>query len=142
LQGWKFLFNIRRTDSGGKLSKNSTDFSKRLLILLALIILAPSYNALAQETKPTAEAKAESGLPSLAAIKDCLKSSRSAECLDNLFRKALRNHSTSEALQLIDRFETEDADLRRDCHPVVHAVGRETFRLKGNIHDSFILKKA
>ena len=40
-------------------------------------------------------------------------------------------------LQLIERFEAEDPELRRDCHPVVHAIGRETFRLKGNIHDSF-----
>jgi hypothetical protein len=76
-------------------------------------------------------------LPSATAAKDCLKSIRSAECLDHLFRDALKNHTTTEVLQLIQRFEAEDPELRRDCHPVVHAVGRETFRLKGNIHDSF-----
>lgn len=61
-----------------------------------------------------------------------------AECLDQLFRQALQTHSTGEVLQLIERFEAEDPELRRDCHPLVHAVGRETYRLKGNIHDSFL----
>ena len=37
----------------------------------------------------------------------------------------------------MQRFEAEDPEFRRDCHPVVHAIGRETYRLKGNIHDSF-----
>jgi hypothetical protein len=54
-----------------------------------------------------------------------------------LFREMLKTHSTAQALELIRRFEKEDPELRRDCHPVVHAIGRETFRLKGNIHDSF-----
>jgi hypothetical protein len=77
------------------------------------------------------------GLPTAAEIKACLKSTAGAECLDKLFREMLRTRSTAEALALIRRFEQEDPELRRDCHPVVHAVGRETFRLKGNIHDSF-----
>jgi hypothetical protein len=50
---------------------------------------------------------------------------------------ALSNHSTRELLQLIQRFEDEDPELRRECHPIVHAIGRETFRIKGNIHESF-----
>src|SRR5262245_66271951 len=66
-----------------------------------------------------------------------MNSAKGAECLDDLFREALKTHSTLEVLQLIQRAEDEDADLRRDCHPIVHAIGRETFRVKGNIHDSF-----
>lgn len=119
--------------------KNFAAASIRLCFLLIFLVWAgPCYEALSQEIKPTAATRTDSGLPSLGAIKDCLQLSTGAECLDDLFRQALRNHSTAEALQLIDRFETEDADLRRDCHPVVHAIGRETFRLKGNIHDSFM----
>jgi hypothetical protein len=60
-----------------------------------------------------------------------------AECLDKLFREALKTHSTIEILQQIQRFEDDDAEIRRDCHPIVHSVGRETYRIKGNIHDSF-----
>jgi hypothetical protein len=70
-------------------------------------------------------------------MKECLKTSHSSECLDRLFAATLKNHTTAEVLQLIERFEAEDPELRRDCHPIVHAVGRETFRLKGTIHDSF-----
>ena len=118
------------------------DFGKsifaRLFLLFGLAVVAPAYRALAQEVSPPAPVKTESGLPSLEATKECLRDPRGAECLDNLFREALRTHSTLETLQLIDRFETQDADLRRDCHPVVHSIGRETFRLKGNIHDSFL----
>ncbi|HXG52041.1 MAG TPA: hypothetical protein VNN77_11630 [candidate division Zixibacteria bacterium] len=60
-----------------------------------------------------------------------------AECLDLLYRDALRRQSTADALGDLRRLEAGDADLRRDCHPVAHAIGRETFLLKGNIHDSF-----
>jgi hypothetical protein len=76
-------------------------------------------------------------MPSLEAVKTCLNSRRAAECLDGLFAEALKVHSTFEVLQLIQRFELQDPELRRDCHPVVHAIGRETYRLKGNIHESF-----
>jgi hypothetical protein len=76
-------------------------------------------------------------MPTLAAVKSCLNSRRGAECLDKLFAEALKTHSTIEILQLVQRFEAEDPELRRDCHPVVHAIGRETYRAKGNIHDSF-----
>ena len=117
------------------MDKCPLSFCKSFFILLGLsVFLAPALIR-AQETKPAEEAVAR--LPSLAATKDCLKELHSAECLDNLFREALKHHTTAEALQLIERFETDDPELRRDCHPVVHAIGRETFRLKGNIHDSF-----
>jgi hypothetical protein len=110
---------------------------RSLLILFGLsMLLASSLNA-AEQTSRSSAAITDTGLPSLAAIKDCLKGPDSAECLDNLFRSTLKDHSTAEALQLIRRFEAEDPELRRDCHPVVHAIGRETFQLKGNIHDSF-----
>jgi hypothetical protein len=76
-------------------------------------------------------------LPSLEAIKACMDGGTNAECLDQLFRAALSQHSTMELLQLVQRFGTEDPEVGRDCHPIVHAIGRETFRIKGNIHDSF-----
>ena len=112
-------------------------FIKSSLFLVALIVcLAPS-RIQAQGTDPSSANKTDGRLPSLETAKDCLKTSASAECLDNLFREVLKNHTTAEVLQLIQRFEAEDPELRRDCHPVVHAIGRETFRLKGNIHESF-----
>ena len=115
------------------------EFTMRLRIsviffaIASVILLAPKLWAqeIKQSTAPAAE------LPSLEAIKTCMNSRDSAECLDKLFRDALKNHSTLDILQMVQRFEAEDSQFRRDCHPVVHAIGRETYRLKGNIHDSF-----
>lgn len=75
--------------------------------------------------------------PAADALKACLNSRNGAECMDKLFREALKTHSTLEALQLIQRLGDADPEIRRDCHPIVHAVGRETYKIKGNIHDSF-----
>jgi hypothetical protein len=91
----------------------------------------------AEEAPPVVTSQAGSALPSLDALKACLKAPRIAECLDRLYREAFNRHSTREALRDIQQFEVHDEELRRDCHPVVHAIGRETFRLTGNIHDAF-----
>jgi hypothetical protein len=91
----------------------------------------------AQEFQQTAVPLRATTLPAAQAIKSCLNSTAGAECLDKLFREALKEHSTLELLMLVQELETADAELRRDCHPVVHAIGRETYRIKGNIHDSF-----
>jgi hypothetical protein len=103
-----------------------------VLAWLFLFLWLSGAAALAQAEPPPASA-----LPTAVAVKSCLNSRSSAECLDNLFSTALKSHSTLEILALIQRYEAEDPELRRDCHPVVHAVGRETYRVKGNIHDSF-----
>ena len=78
-------------------------------------------------------------LISAQAVKGCLAKSAgvSDRCLDGLFRAFFENHSTADALLLIRDFETSDSQLRLSCQPVVHAVGRETFRKEGTVHDSF-----
>ena len=106
-----------------------------LLAVFSLTFLAQSLAAQEQQDSRSVATKAD--LPSLDAIKSCLKGSGSAACLDNLFRPVLKTHTTIEILKLIEQLGIDDGELRRDCHPVVHAVGRETFRLKGNVHDSF-----
>lgn len=86
---------------------------------------------------PRATVETPRGGISLSMLKDCLAGSVSGQCLDALFREFLKTHSAMEALALIQRYEAEDTGLRLACHPVVHAVGRETFRLRGTIQDSF-----
>jgi hypothetical protein len=108
-----------------------------IIILIATLFLSLPPVISAQEAKETTIPAPTAALPPLEAIKSCMNHRDGAECLDNLFREALKKHSTLEALQLIRRFEDQDADLRRDCHPVVHAIGRETYRIKGAIHESF-----
>ena len=111
-------------------------FSYRLVLFLsAALFLFLVNDTLAQGSKQSKSVA--SALPTAEAIKACMNAEHSAECLDLLFRDALKTHSTLEALELIQTLEATDTDLRRDCHPVVHAIGRETYLLKGNIHDSF-----
>jgi hypothetical protein len=116
--------------------KSSRQFLLALLAV-ACFLAAWTWRLAAQEPKQSTVPNAASTLPSLQAIKDCVNSKNSAECLDRLFREAFKNHSTLDALQLVQTYEAEDAEFRRDCHPIVHAIGRETYRIKGTIHDSF-----
>jgi hypothetical protein len=107
--------------------------------VLCLFIGWLIYSTLALESHSSAQIQppGAAALPTAQAVKACLTTRGSAECLDNLFADALKKHSTLEILHLLQRYEREDPELRRDCHPVVHAVGRETYRVKGTIHDSF-----
>jgi len=88
----------------------------------------------------TLEAAELASTPPLAALKECLAKPLPGnnECLELLFRAALENKSPAELLRLVNKYEDEDAGLRLACHPVVHALGREIFRVKGNIHDAFL----
>jgi hypothetical protein len=106
---------------------------QRFIMITLCIAIASAAAAQDKGVAPLPDAN----VPSLDQVKACLKRPDGAECLDRLFGEMLKTHSTTEALALIQQFEAQDPDLRRDCHPVVHAVGRETFRLKGTIHDSF-----
>jgi hypothetical protein len=105
------------------------------IMIAAIFAVSAGSSAPAQEIPQTPAPTAL--LPSAQAIKSCMGRKDGAECLDNLFREALRTNSTLDALQLIQRLEKDDPEIRRDCHPIVHAIGRETYRIKGNIHDSF-----
>jgi hypothetical protein len=106
--------------------------ARKVPALCLILSMALSVGSSAAAQPATAPA-----LPTAQAIKACLNSAAGAECLDQLFGEALKTHSTSELMQLIQRLEQDDPELRRDCHPVVHAIGRETYRIKGNIHESF-----
>ncbi len=85
----------------------------------------------------SAATAAPQGLP-LAAVKNCLaRAGASGTCLNGLFQEFLKTHSTTEALAVVQKYEDADTGLRLSCHPVVHAIGRETFRQKGTVHDAF-----
>jgi hypothetical protein len=112
----------------------------KCFIYLSVIALASFFAspwASGQAAGDPQAATQDTGAASKGQIKACLGRADGAECLDQLFREILKTHSTIQVLELIQRFEKEDPEIVRDCHPVVHAVGRETFRLKGNIHDAF-----
>jgi len=76
---------------------------------------------------------------SLKELKACLAkpSPQNADCLDQQFRAFLKDHTTEDALALLKSFEAADPQYRLSCHPVIHGLGRETFRKTGTVHDSF-----
>src|SRR5262249_40928762 len=77
-------------------------------------------------------------VPNVATVRLCLaQGSRTTQCLDGMFREFLRDHSTMEALALLRSLEAMDTAILVSCHPVAHAIGRETFRVKGTIQDGF-----
>ena len=106
----------------------------QIFLLAALLTFTFLPATGAQDTSQT---RAPSALPSADALKSCMSSREGAQCMDELFREALKRHSTLEALQLIQSLGDNDPEIRRDCHPIVHAIGRETYRISGNIHNSF-----
>ena len=110
-------------------------------MMLGLFLPAPAWTAEAAAPSPPLPQPAVEAPPPafpLTDVKECIAKPGNDECLDQLFRAALEKHSPAEVLQSIQQYEEEDAGLRLACHPVVHALGREIFRVKGNIHDAFL----
>jgi hypothetical protein len=71
-------------------------------------------------------------------IMNCLgKGGESGNCLDLLFRGYMKEHTPVQALALVTGLGQKDSNILLSCHPVVHAIGRETFREKKTVHDSF-----
>ena len=58
-------------------------------------------------------------------------------CLDGLFAEYLKSHTTLEALALLQCYGDHDNNIEVACHPVSHAIGRDTFAIKGTIDQSF-----
>ena len=67
-----------------------------IFAVVATMFLTPKLWA--QENKQSTSPNTQ--LPPLEVIKACMDSREGAECLDKLFRDALKNHSTLEVLQL------------------------------------------
>src|SRR5436305_1531721 len=76
----------------------------------------------------------ELGAPwiSAANVKACLDEGTSqARCMEPAFGEYLKTHTTKEALALLQCFEDTDPEIRDACHPVSHAIGRQTFVVHG-----------
>ncbi|OHA08812.1 MAG: hypothetical protein A3B37_00480 [Candidatus Sungbacteria bacterium RIFCSPLOWO2_01_FULL_59_16] len=100
--------------------------------------LAVPQPAMRESPQPTASGAGAEAAVSAAGLKACLaKAGESGKCLDRIFREFLSTRSTADALALVRRYEAEDSSLRLSCHPIVHAIGRETFRIKRAVDGSF-----
>jgi hemoglobin len=87
--------------------------------------------------EPAAAAGEAPGAFAWSAVGECLaKDPHGGDCLDRLVEEFLRGHSLAELLALVQKREASDPGFRLSCHVVVHAIGREAFRLKGTVHDA------
>ena len=114
----------------------STTPARHLLVALVLVFATVAASPGAAAGPPTGSG-ARAGAPSPDELRACFAGRTPETCLDGLFRRYLATHSTAEALRLLTAYEAAHVDLRLGCHPIVHAIGRETFRIKGTIHDAF-----
>lgn len=79
-----------------------------------------------------------SGSVDSAALKKCVTAGESTgACLEALFQPFFAAHTTAEALALLQCYEDKDDALRAQCHPIAHAIGRETFIAKGTVDAAF-----
>ena len=122
-----------------------------LVLLLALIAAGLGYfyqsnhpESLISPEKINTEEKSEDnsatdlGQVSAESILSCLnKSGISGNCLDALFHEFMKDHTPVEALALVTEFGEKNSTIRVSCHPVVHAIGRETLLIKKTVQDSF-----
>ena len=76
---------------------------------------------------------------SLSDIKACMTKpvQQIGICYDALFREFFKTNTTADALKIVAHYESTDSQLRYACHPVVHAIGRETFAKTRTVQDSF-----
>ncbi|MBI3442310.1 MAG: hypothetical protein HY007_00885 [Candidatus Sungbacteria bacterium] len=91
------------------------------------------------ETANQKKADQSQAIISLSDIKACMVKpvQQIGMCYDALFHAFLKTNTTADALKIVAHYEDADPQLRYACHPVVHAIGRETFAKLHTVHDSF-----
>jgi hypothetical protein len=71
-------------------------------------------------------------------IMDCVNQGlEEARCMEPFWADYLKTHTTKDALALLQCYADADPLIRSSCHPVSHAIGRQTFVVHGTIDSSF-----
>jgi hypothetical protein len=96
-----------------------------------LIATATTPEKIKEKTKVTSPTNLEE------AIRKCFPLSDFEKCLQVFIKTYLDTKTTLEVLAELDQIQQKDVGIRNSCHPIVHVIGRETFRLKGNIPEAF-----
>jgi hypothetical protein len=114
-----------------------------LLALLIAVLVACSTGKPAhpgEEPVSSTEAVHRCDAPPFTAalIQSCLDAGReAAACIQPAIAVYLQTHTTKEALATLQCFADADAKLASSCHPISHAIGRETFVVHKTIESSF-----
>ncbi|MFS8130581.1 MAG: hypothetical protein ACMG57_01240 [Candidatus Dojkabacteria bacterium] len=73
-------------------------------------------------------------------IEECFKKSETEQqkCMDDFMVEYFKTgKTTKQVLADLETARSTNLTIENDCHPIVHAVGRETYKLTGNIGDAF-----
>lgn len=72
-------------------------------------------------------------------VEECFSKSPNEQqkCFDDFMAEYFKGRTTKQVLADIESARSTNTSIENDCHPIVHAVGRETYKLTGNIGDAF-----
>jgi hypothetical protein len=121
---------------------------RRAWIALLTLLACSTGSAAHPGTEPptsTAPSELDSecdarGAPFVSAkgIMDCVALGREeARCMEPFWAEYLKTHTTREGLAILQCYGNADPSIAASCHPVAHAIGRQTFVVQGTIEKSF-----
>lgn len=73
-------------------------------------------------------------------VEECFKKPEEEQqkCLDDFMVEYFSSgKTTKQVLADVEAARSTSTAIENDCHPIVHAIGRETYKLTGNIGDAF-----
>lgn len=124
-------------------TKRLTMFS--LVILLAVTTGFATASIIFRSTSsnsiiPQASANPASTDNNIADVVDCFSKPQDQQqkCMDDFMVQYFSSgKTTKQVLADLEAARSTSPTIENDCHPIVHAVGRETYKLTGNIGDAF-----
>ena len=72
-------------------------------------------------------------------ISNIFQCGNDANCMDTAAGTLLQTRNTRELLAELDELGKQDTQVLVQCHPIVHAIGRMSYKLSGNVGDAFQL---
>ena len=72
-------------------------------------------------------------------VSDIFRCGNDANCMDTVAGSLLQTRDTRELLAELDELGKQDSQVLIQCHPIVHAIGRMSYKLSGNVGDAFQL---
>src|SRR6185369_5780416 len=117
-----------------------------LLALVAFLAVAMGFAAasIVFKNKSTvnqiiAQSTGTTSSGNIADIENCMQKPQDEQqkCMDDFMVEYFKGRTTKQVLADVEAARATSTTIENDCHPIVHAIGRETYKLLGNIGDAF-----
>jgi len=131
-----------------KFNINKKQFSIfTLLALLAVsigfaaasIVFKNSHSGVSANNQIITQNSGSTPSGNIADVENCMQKPEDErqKCMDDFMVEYFKGRTTKQVLADIEIARSQSSTIENDCHPIVHAVGRETYKLTGNIGDAF-----